>query len=169
MSSGSDVYQISIAWNQPSIPNGVIIMYEIRYRESDNNDSFIFMNGTTNTQHIIDGLLPNTSYTVGVRAYTIAGPGEWTDITAVTMSSESGMSKKLLVYNLCWYAQCIHTFIQGYVNIVLTDRHIDLFLLLLLSCSLYPLYTVNFQFTRYSLLFIKHCPSLLLLSPYSYV
>ena len=84
MSSGSDVDQISITWNQPSIPNGIIIMYDIRYRESDNNYSFVYVNGITNTQHIIDGLLPNTSYTVGVRAYTIAGPGEWTDETAMT-------------------------------------------------------------------------------------
>ena len=43
MSSGSDVDQISITWNQPSIPNGIIIMYNIRYRESDSNDSFIFL------------------------------------------------------------------------------------------------------------------------------
>ena len=85
MSSGSDVDQISITWNQPSMPNGIIIMYDIRYRESDNSDSFIYVNGTTNTQHIIDGLLPNTSYIVGVRAYTIAGPGEWIVIQASTL------------------------------------------------------------------------------------
>ena len=85
MSSGSDVDQISITWNQPSMPNGIIIMYDIRYRESNNSDSFIHVN-TTNTEHTISGLLPNTSYTVGVRAYTIAGPGEWTDETAMTLS-----------------------------------------------------------------------------------
>ena len=83
MSSGSDVDLINITWNQPSILNGIIIVNEIRYRESDSNDLFIYINGTTNTQ-LIDGLLPNTSYTVGVRAYTIAGPGEWTDETAMT-------------------------------------------------------------------------------------
>ena len=65
------------------MPNGIIIVYEILYRKSDNSDSFIYVN-TTNTQHIIDGLLPNTSYTVGVRAYTISGPGEWIDETAMT-------------------------------------------------------------------------------------
>ena len=67
------------------MPNGIIIMYDIRYRESDNSDSFIYVNGTTNTQHIIDGLLLNTNYTIGVRAYTIVGPGEWTDIQASTL------------------------------------------------------------------------------------
>ena len=50
MSSGSDVDQISITWNPPSIPNGIIIMYDIRYRDSDNGDSFIFVNGITDTQ-----------------------------------------------------------------------------------------------------------------------
>ena len=84
MSSGSDVDQISITWNQPSVPNGIIIVYEIRYRESDSSDSFIYMN-TTNTQHVISGLLLNTNYIVGVRAYTVAGPGEWIEIQASTL------------------------------------------------------------------------------------
>ena len=83
MSIGSDVDQISITWNQPSMPNGIIIMYDIRYRESDNSDSYIYVN-TTNTEHIIDGLIPNTHYTVSVRAYTIVDPGEWTDETIMT-------------------------------------------------------------------------------------
>ena len=84
MSSGSDVYQINITWNQPSIPNGIIIMYDIRYRESNNSDSFVYIN-TTNAQHTIDGLLPITNYTIGVRAYTIAGPGEWIEIQVSTL------------------------------------------------------------------------------------
>ena len=86
ISSGSDVDQISITWNQPSIPNGIIIMYDIRYRESDNSDSFvIFVNGITDTQYIISGLTSFISYTIGVRAYTIAGPGEWIEIQASTL------------------------------------------------------------------------------------
>ena len=85
MSGGSDVDQIDITWNQPSIPNGIIIVYDIHYRKSDNSDSFVYVNGITNTQHIIDGLIPNTSYTIRVRAYTIAGPGEWTAIQASTL------------------------------------------------------------------------------------
>ena len=66
------------------MPNGIIIVYKIRYRESYSSDSFVYVN-TTNTQPIIDGLLPITSYTIGVRAYTIAGPGEWIDIQASTL------------------------------------------------------------------------------------
>ena len=86
MSSGSDIDQISITWNQPTMPNGIIIMYDIRYRESDNSDSFVFfVNGITDTQYIISGLTSFISYTIGVRAYTIAGPGEWIEIQASTL------------------------------------------------------------------------------------
>ena len=54
------------------------IMYEIRYRESNSNGPYNMTN-TTNTQYSIGGLLPNTNYTIGVRAYTSVGPGEWSD------------------------------------------------------------------------------------------
>ena len=108
MSSGSDVDQISITWNQPSIPNGIITVYELRYRKSDSSDSFIYVNGTTNTQHIIDGLLPNTSYTVGVRAYTIAGPGEWTDETIMT--SDIRKNLEYCSYKPVCYLFCLHSY-----------------------------------------------------------
>ena len=70
--------EISISWNPPTIPNGIIRVYEIRYRESASTGPYNITN-TTNTQYSIVGLIPNTSYTIGVRAYTSIGPGEWTD------------------------------------------------------------------------------------------
>ena len=103
MSSGSDVDQISITWNQPFIPNGIIIMYDIRYRESNNSDSFVFsVNGITETQYIISGLTSFISYTIGVRAYTITGPGEWIDIQASTLlPGIYPVYKELLL--ICYY------------------------------------------------------------------
>uniref|UniRef100_A0A1X7UVJ7 Uncharacterized protein n=1 Tax=Amphimedon queenslandica TaxID=400682 RepID=A0A1X7UVJ7_AMPQE len=70
--------KISISWNSPTIPNGIITVYVIRYRESTSTGPYNITN-TTNTHYIIVGLIPNTSYTIGVRAYTSIGPGEWTD------------------------------------------------------------------------------------------
>uniref|UniRef100_A0A1X7TLS5 Uncharacterized protein n=1 Tax=Amphimedon queenslandica TaxID=400682 RepID=A0A1X7TLS5_AMPQE len=66
--------EISISWNPPTIPNGIITVYEIRYRESTSTGPYNITN-TTNTYYI--GMIPNTSYTIGVRAYTSIGPGEW--------------------------------------------------------------------------------------------
>uniref|UniRef100_A0A1X7T125 Fibronectin type-III domain-containing protein n=1 Tax=Amphimedon queenslandica TaxID=400682 RepID=A0A1X7T125_AMPQE len=70
--------EISISWNPPTIPNGIITVYEIRYRESTSTGPYTITN-TTNTYYSIVGLIPNTSYTIGVRAYTSIGPGEWTN------------------------------------------------------------------------------------------
>ena len=70
--------EISTSWSPPAKPNGIITVYEIRYRESTSTGPYNITN-TTNTQYSIVGLIPNTSYTIGVRAYTSAGPGEWND------------------------------------------------------------------------------------------
>ena len=70
--------KINILWNPPAMPNGIITVYEIRYRESTSTGPYNITN-TTNTQYSIVGLIPNTSYTIGVRPYTSVGPGEWTN------------------------------------------------------------------------------------------
>ena len=75
---------ITIVWNPPTIPNGIITVYEIRYRESTSTGPYNITN-TTNTQYSIAGLIPNTSYTIGVRAYTSIGPGEWTQRESSTI------------------------------------------------------------------------------------
>ena len=77
-SVGTD--KIDITWSTPTEPNGVITVYEIRYRKS-NGDGLV---NTTNTQYSIEGLLPNTNYTIDVRAYTSIGPGDWSSIMAST-------------------------------------------------------------------------------------
>ena len=77
MQTNATLSEISISWNPPTIPNGIITVYEIRYRESTSTGPYNITN-TTNTYYSIAGLIPNTSYTIGVRAYTSIGPGEWT-------------------------------------------------------------------------------------------
>uniref|UniRef100_A0A1X7T3M1 Fibronectin type-III domain-containing protein n=1 Tax=Amphimedon queenslandica TaxID=400682 RepID=A0A1X7T3M1_AMPQE len=69
---------INIVWKIPTVPNGIITVYEIRYREFTSTGPYNITN-TTNTYYSIVGLIPNTSYTIGVRAYTSIGPGEWTN------------------------------------------------------------------------------------------
>ena len=80
MLSDTGVQFIDISWSLPTMPNGDITLYEIRYREFSSNDSYNMTN-TTSTAYSIGGLVPNTSYTIGVRAYTSVGPGEWTNKT----------------------------------------------------------------------------------------
>eukprot|EP00731_Ephydatia_muelleri_P019044 Em0011g1084a len=62
---------ITLTWQPPPVPNGVIIMYQLTYST----------NGVVNTYNtatppvIIAGLVPRTTYNFSVTAYTITGPG----------------------------------------------------------------------------------------------
>ena len=82
--------EVNITWNPPTIPNGIITVYEIRYRESTSTGPYNITN-TTNTYYSIVGLIPNTSYTIGVRAYTSIGPGEWTHREYATQIRKLGI------------------------------------------------------------------------------
>ena len=89
--SGTEIQVINITWNIHTVPNGVIIMYEIRYRKSNSNCLYNMTNNT-NTQYSIGGLLPNTNYIIRVRVYTSAGPGQWSD----TQISTSNIRRSLV-------------------------------------------------------------------------
>ena len=90
---------INIVWNPPTIPNGIITVYEIRYKESTSTGPYNITN-TTNTNYSIVGLIPNTSYTIGVRAYTSIGPGEWTDreYTTAQIRKELNIAPVIIIY-----------------------------------------------------------------------
>ena len=94
--------EISISWSPPTTPNGIITVYEIRYRESISTGPYNITN-TTSTQYSIVGLLPNTSYTIGVRAYTSVGLGKWTDekFTSTKISKNFYLlNESLLLYSI---------------------------------------------------------------------
>ena len=94
--NGTEIQVINITWNIPTIPNGVIIVYEIHYRESNSNGPYNMTN-TINTQYSIEGPLPNTNYIIGMRAYTSVGPGELSD-TEISTSK----IRRSLVYLVCF-------------------------------------------------------------------
>ena len=98
--------EISILWSPPTIPNGIITIYEIRYRESTSTGPYNITN-TTNTQYSIVGLIPNTSYTIGIRAYTSVGPGEWINETISHGQMVHTTGKKM--YNYICYPHTIFT------------------------------------------------------------
>lgn len=76
ISTGSELLVINISWSPPIVSNGIITVYEIQYNDALSN--------TTKTVYSIEGLIPNTNYTIRVRAYTIVGPGEWSNILMIS-------------------------------------------------------------------------------------
>lgn len=72
------VADINLTWTEPQLTNGAITVYEIGYTHNLINTTDTFIN--------INGLAPDTSYTVRIRAYTSAGSGNWS--TTVHNTSE---------------------------------------------------------------------------------
>ena len=81
---------ILVSWDEPSITNGIITMYEILYSPGNHsvlndNVTVISVTATVNTSYeiIISGLDHFTVYTVAVRAYTSIGGGNLTDTLSI--------------------------------------------------------------------------------------
>eukprot|EP00731_Ephydatia_muelleri_P018991 Em0011g1031a len=62
---------ITLTWQPPPVPNGVIIMYQVTYSTNGVVNTY----NTTTPPVTITGLVPRTTYTFSVTAYTITGPG----------------------------------------------------------------------------------------------
>ena len=77
-----------VSWLPPSMPNGVLISYEVYYTgESSLNPvpaSFYHSLSSTisapNTSLVLSNLVPYSNYTISVRAFTSAGPGEYSEV-----------------------------------------------------------------------------------------
>ena len=82
------------------MPNGIIIMYEIHYKESSSNNMYINVRHTNSTQYTIDQLNGSSAIEIKVRGYTIAGPGRWATIIV------SGKKIMFYVLNLSSSIRC---------------------------------------------------------------
>ncbi|KAK2490807.1 hypothetical protein MC885_021074 [Smutsia gigantea] len=70
-------YSVALAWLEPDRPNGVILEYEVKYYEKDQNERSYRIVRTAARNTDIKGLNPLTSYVFHVRARTAAGYGDF--------------------------------------------------------------------------------------------
>ncbi|XP_006008509.1 ephrin type-A receptor 4 isoform X1 [Latimeria chalumnae] len=70
-------HSVSLAWPEPERPNGVILEYEVKYYEKDQNERSYRIIKTAARNTDIKGLNPLTSYVFHVRARTAAGYGDF--------------------------------------------------------------------------------------------
>ena len=68
---------VTISWNAPSEPNGVILAYSYHLVETDNTSTVIIEDTNTTDPSVLDSVTvsPFTNYTATVVAYTSAGGG----------------------------------------------------------------------------------------------
>ena len=90
--SSSRMYSLdmTISWDEPVNPNGVITFYEVTVAQTDNSSVIVYTDDsltvTSVTQSVM--VLPFTSYTVTVTASTSAGQGDPESVVA--LSPEAG-------------------------------------------------------------------------------
>ncbi|XP_061119791.1 ephrin type-A receptor 5 isoform X6 [Conger conger] len=77
---------IAVSWLEPDRPNGIILEYEIKYFEKDQETSYTIIK-SRETQVLADGLKPSCVYVFQIRARTSAGYG--------------GFSRRFDVCSLC--------------------------------------------------------------------
>ncbi|XP_078287637.1 ephrin type-A receptor 5-like isoform X2 [Rhinoraja longicauda] len=63
---------VSLTWQEPNRPNGIILEYEIKYFEKETSYTII---KSKETEILVDGLKPTTTYIFQIRARTAAGYG----------------------------------------------------------------------------------------------
>ena len=90
--SASRIYilDISILWDIPINPNGIITSYEVTVAQTDNSSAIIYTNDSLTVTSVTQSVtvLPFTNYTVTVRA-SISG-GEREETITIFESPEAG-------------------------------------------------------------------------------
>ncbi|XP_023810887.1 ephrin type-A receptor 8 isoform X5 [Oryzias latipes] len=68
---------VTLLWHEPDQPNGVILEYDIKYHEKDNEEQTYSTLKSKNTSARVSGLKPGTKYIFQIRARTSAGCGRF--------------------------------------------------------------------------------------------
>ncbi|KAI4904857.1 hypothetical protein NFI96_018242 [Prochilodus magdalenae] len=73
----ASVNSVTLLWNEPEQPNGVILEYDIKYYEKDKELQSYSTLKSKSTSAKVSGLKPGTSYIFQIRARTSAGCGRF--------------------------------------------------------------------------------------------
>ncbi|XP_072011550.1 ephrin type-A receptor 8 isoform X1 [Engystomops pustulosus] len=79
---------VTLIWQEPDQPNGIILEYEIKYFEKDKEMQSYSTLKSKDTRAIVTGLKPSTRYVFQVRARTSAGCGRFSQTVEVETSKE---------------------------------------------------------------------------------
>ena len=101
-----------VTWLPPTTPNGVLSIYELQYTgvSSVNPVPSSFYQ----TQHLnisypgisflLSDLVPYSNYTISVRAFTSAGPGEYSEV--IEDRTEEDGERAVFAHYVCTHFKC---------------------------------------------------------------
>ena len=82
------VSQVNLTWEPPLMPNGEIIAYEVSYRRTASSQSETRDNTTALVWATENNLEEDTEFIFSLRAYTRAGPGNYSSLTIATLGGD---------------------------------------------------------------------------------
>ena len=78
---------VTLSWMPPIMPNGVLIRYDLEYKEEGDEIFSRIIPFTSGLSHTITELTPSTTYQFRVAAVTIVGRGPYSiNVTNSTLS-----------------------------------------------------------------------------------
>ena len=82
------LFKITITWNPPERPNGIIIAYEVSYRQTESSEPFTRLNTTNQDTRFStqSNLEFGSEFIFSVTVYTKVGPGKATSVTVSTLA-----------------------------------------------------------------------------------
>uniref|UniRef100_A0A674PQT2 receptor protein-tyrosine kinase n=1 Tax=Takifugu rubripes TaxID=31033 RepID=A0A674PQT2_TAKRU len=83
---------VSLSWQQPERPNGIILDYEIKYYEKEEQETSYTILRARGCNVTLNGLKPNTAYLLQIRARTAAGYGASSPSIQFETSPDSAFS-----------------------------------------------------------------------------
>ena len=86
------VVEVNITWNPPSERNGIIVVYELGFSLGS---TILNNTNTSDTQYTLRDLPPSSVITTIVRAYTVIGPGDFSNTVSNTMDVRKCITKVL--------------------------------------------------------------------------
>ncbi|TWW61479.1 Ephrin type-A receptor 8 [Takifugu flavidus] len=91
---------VTLQWHEPDQPNGVILEYDIKYYEKDNEEHIYSTLKSKNTTARVLGLKPGTKYIFQVRARTSAGCGRFSQ--NVEIQTGKAAPKRYSTMSIVW-------------------------------------------------------------------
>jgi len=91
---------LPVTWDPPLVGGGDIIVYEVHYWDVEESQGGGRIMNVTATSVELTGLRPESTYTISVRAYTAAGPGEE---NILTLPKEESTSTCELIESCAWF------------------------------------------------------------------
>uniref|UniRef100_H2MAH9 Ephrin type-A receptor 7 n=1 Tax=Oryzias latipes TaxID=8090 RepID=H2MAH9_ORYLA len=100
---------VTLLWHEPDQPNGVILEYDIKYHEKDNEEQTYSTLKSKNTSARVSGLKPGTKYIFQIRARTSAGCGRFSQNVEIQTGKNNGSCSVLYSSRCMFMCLCVST------------------------------------------------------------